>query len=285
MQALEPELRRLRADERFTILVLHAGLEGIVPNFNAELTAGGLERLRGLVDYVALGHIHKNYAVGNFAFNAGSLETWALNEWAWERGLLHVQIDTEKSPVATVERIDVPRRRFILMRVDVGQYETPAALLRECFERLQQEQRRSSGDHPVAVITLHGRLKFDAQDVPINLIENACRQILDPLVCQVREQYDSREFIDEGTFDDDEIIDRAAIERDVLRARFANDARYASSAAGLAKLTTQLKEQALQANDGEELLKLLRAGLEIIRADSTMPTLHAPEVQANGLRL
>src|SRR5207249_2276473 len=36
LQALEPEFERLD-DGAFTILVLHAGVEGIVPHFNAEL--------------------------------------------------------------------------------------------------------------------------------------------------------------------------------------------------------------------------------------------------------
>jgi exonuclease SbcD len=282
LQTLDPELTRLRRDGMFTILVLHAGLEGIVPNFNAELTAAGLERLRDLVDYVALGHIHKHYAVGNFAFNAGSLETWAMNEWAWDRGLLHVQIDTETSPTATVQRVDVPRRPFRLMRVDVGEYKSPKALLRGCFERLQLEQRQSTGDRPVAVLTLHGRLRFDARDVPVNLIENACKQILDPLVTQVREQYDSREFSDEGSSDEDEIVDRAVIERDVLRARFALDDRYAASAIGLAQLTTQLKERALQDNDGPGLLQLLREGLVNLRSQAQKPTASPAATEPNG---
>jgi exonuclease SbcD len=268
LKSLEPELARLRRDGRFTILVLHAGLEGIVPNFNAELTAAALEQLRGLVDYVALGHIHKHYAIGNFAFNAGSLETWAMNEWVWERGLLKVQIDTDASPVVSVERVDVPGRPFLLMRVDVGKFDSPNDLLRGCFDRLQTERRRAEGTRPVAVLTLHGRLRFDASDVPVNLIENAGRQLLDPLVIQVREQYDSREFSDEGAPEEDDVIDRAMIERDVLRAKFAADERYAANAIGLAKLTSQLKERALQDGDGPALLQVLRDGLAALSESS-----------------
>ena len=268
LQSLEPELIRLRKDGLFTILVLHAGLEGIVPNLNSELTAAGLDRLRQHVDYVALGHIHKHYAVGNYAFNGGSLETWAVNEWGWDRGLLHVEVDTERSPAVSVRLIDVPRRPFQRIWIDVGNFESPKSLLQGCFDRLQAERQRSTGDRPVAILTLQGNLRFDPSDVAVNQIEDAGRRLLDPLLFSVREKYDDRELHDEGTSDDD-IVDRAVLEQDALRTHFASDERYAAHAVPLARLTTQLKESAQQDFDGSGLLKVLRAGLlDIPRAMS-----------------
>jgi exonuclease SbcD len=43
----------------YTIMMLHAGMEGQVPHMHGGLTFGQLERLRANVDYLALGHIHK----------------------------------------------------------------------------------------------------------------------------------------------------------------------------------------------------------------------------------
>ncbi|HLZ07723.1 MAG TPA: hypothetical protein VKT80_03985, partial [Chloroflexota bacterium] len=248
-----------------------------VPNLNAELTAAGLDRLREHVDYVALGHIHKHYAVGNYAFNGGSLETLASNEWGWNRGLLHVDVDTETSPPVSVRLVEVPGRPFSLMRIDVGDFDSPGALLQGCFDRLQVERRRFAGERPVAFLTLHGNLRFDASDVAVNKIENAGQKMLEPLLFFVKENFAGRKFHDEGSIDDGDLVDRAVLEHDALRNHFASDVRYAARAVPLARLTTQLKESALLDNDGPGLLRVLRAGLLDVRQNATEPSATAAQ--------
>jgi exonuclease SbcD len=261
LEGLAPELAALPRDGAFNILVLHAGLEGIIPNFNAELTVDAVERLRGQVDYVALGHIHKHYAIGNFVYNGGSLETWALNEWSWPRGLLHVEIDTTRANPITYRLIDVPRRPFCLMRVDVDDFSSPNALLHACLERLQRERARQTDERPVAILSLTGHLRFDQIDLPVNQLEEACRKILDPLVALVREQFDAREFTNEGGDESDEAIDRPALERSIIQARLAADDRYAARAPVLARVAIELKDHALHDAPGDELLGVFRRGI------------------------
>jgi len=260
LDELRPRLEELR-DGSFTILVLHAGLEGIVPNFNAELTASAAERLRGVVDYVALGHIHKYYALGTFLYNGGSLETWNLSEWEWRRGLLRVEVDTDRSPAASVEIVDVPKRPFCVMRVDVGEFSDPRALLRGCFDKLERESQRDWSERPVAILTLNGNLRFASTDVPVNQLEAACKERLDPLVGIVREQYNPRNFETDEFVDEVGQIDRDALERSVLRSRLAEDARFAARAADYAALALSLKQRALGGEDGPGLRDALRNGL------------------------
>lgn len=270
LAGLEPELDRLGRDA-FTILVAHAGLEGIIPHFNAELTPAAVERLRERVDYVALGHIHKHYnAVGDLVHNAGSLETWALNEWSWPRGMLEVEVDTERAPAITTRLIDVPRRHFALIRVDVGEYATPEALLRDCWDRLIQERDRLPQERPVAVLTLHGHLRFDSTDLPSNRLEAAVREILKPLVAIVREYYD--ESAGPSLPDDlEERIDRGALERAVLKAQLSEDERYAPHADRLSALALDLKERALRDGDGGALVHVLRGGLSRLSLGAAAP--------------
>lgn len=269
LRELEPRLDQFGDDGAFTILVAHAGLEGIVPGINAELSGHALEGLRGRVDYLALGHLHKYYATSNLAYNGGSLETWALNEWGWQRGLLHVEIDTARPQPVTLRLIDVPRRPFVVVRIDVNAFENPRALLRECFERLQEERRHLDAEGPVVTISLRGRLRFDQQDLAVEQIENACHEIFNPLVALVREDYDSREFVTEGDANGDESVDRAALEHTILQAHLAQDERYAPHADRLAKLATDLKEQALHGAGGTDLLKAFRASLPRLAEPAT----------------
>ena len=249
-------------DGAFTILVLHAGIEGMVPRVNAELTVDAVEPLREQIDYLALGHLHKHYTAANVAFNGGSLETWALNEWGWERGLLHVDVDTSRPRPVSFRLIDVPRRPFVIVQLDVNAYESPRALLRGCFERLERERARLlATQRPVVFISLRGRLRFGQQDLPINLLEEACRTNFDPLVVQVREEYDNRDFVTEGGEDDEDPVDRLVLEQTILRARLAEDERYAPYAAQLAALASELKDRALHGADGRNLLETFRTAL------------------------
>jgi DNA repair exonuclease SbcCD nuclease subunit len=258
LESIEPELDRLGQDA-FTILVLHAGLEGIVPHLNAELSGAAIERLRGRVDYLALGHIHKHFAVGGLVYNGGSLETWASNEWGWNRGMLDVRIDTSRTPPVSFELIDVPRRPFCVVPIDVNRHAEPRSLLHECFDRLQAELRRLDGERPVAIVNLRGRLRFDATDLRVNDLEDMCRQILDPVALQVREDFSGRDFVDEGGGDEDQPLDRGVLERVILQARFAQDSRYAPIAQTLAGVATDLKDRALRDDSGATMLAALRA--------------------------
>jgi DNA repair exonuclease SbcCD nuclease subunit len=258
LEAIEPEFDRL-GDDAFTILVLHAGLEGIIPHLNAELSGTAVERLRGRVDYLALGHIHKHFAVGGLVYNGGSLETWASNEWGWTRGMLDVRVDTSRTPPVSFELIDVPRRPFSIVTIDVDRHAEPLTLLHECFDRFQAELRRQNGERPVAIVNLRGRLRFDATDLRVNDLEVMCRQILDPVALQVREDFSGRDFVDEGGDDEDQPLDRGALERVILQARFAQDERYAPIAQTLVSVATDLKERALRDDSGATMLAALRS--------------------------
>lgn len=280
LNELVPKLAPLRADGAFTILVLHAGLEGIVPHVHAELSATAIEGLREHVDYLALGHLHKYYTSTSLVYNGGSLETWAMNEWGWPRGLLHVEVDTSRPQPVTFQLIEVPRRPFVIIKLEVNQFENPRALFHACWERLEEERARGQQERPVVAVVLKGRLRFDQQDLPVDRIERACRETLDALVTLVREDYDTREFAIDGPIDDDEPLDRAVLEQSVLQARIAEDERYARHASALARLAIDLKEQALRGADGPTLLQALRASLQEI--DGAARSVSAPPAERRG---
>ncbi|HVB97487.1 MAG TPA: exonuclease SbcCD subunit D [Chloroflexota bacterium] len=270
---LRDALAPLPRDGLFTILVLHAGLEGIVPHFNAELSAAALEQLHEFVDYVALGHIHKHYAVGNFAFNGGSLETWALNEWEWERGLLHVEVDTARERVVNARLIDVPKRPFCRIRFDVSEFDDPRSLLRAGWEMLEREERKRPSQDPVVTFELTGRLRFHQGDLPINKLEDACREMLRPLVLRVLERYDLNAYETEREDDEAEPIDRSVLEKQILQARLAEDARFAPHAEKLARLALTLKERALQNENGPQLVETFREGWQKIQESRDQVTI------------
>jgi DNA repair exonuclease SbcCD nuclease subunit len=52
-------LQRLPQNHSFTVLMAHFGLEGEVPNMNGTVSHNVIAPLKGQVNYLALGHIHK----------------------------------------------------------------------------------------------------------------------------------------------------------------------------------------------------------------------------------
>src|SRR5690606_37900417 len=86
-------LDALEAGEtRCTVLVTHTGVEGQMPNMPGGLTFKQLEPLRGRVNYLALGHLHKPYEVDHWIYNPGSLETCSFDEMLYKRGCYLVDV-------------------------------------------------------------------------------------------------------------------------------------------------------------------------------------------------
>lgn len=111
----EPGAKILADGSRFNIIMLHAGLEGIVPNMSGCLTKEKLEKMKSYCDYLALGHIHKPYDVDGWAYNPGSLEHWNILEFEWNGGynLVSVNTKTKKFHVKHVATPKRPMYRFV----------------------------------------------------------------------------------------------------------------------------------------------------------------------------
>jgi hypothetical protein len=132
----------------YRLLLMHTGVEGIVPQLHGLPTRAQFEPLRGLVDYIALGHVHKQYALEDWLYNPGSTETWGAEESAWERGFYVVQIDTDApdgQPRHHAEHRVNPRRPFLRFAFSVEGIASPTSLY-EHFERFCREKAREHGE-------------------------------------------------------------------------------------------------------------------------------------------
>lgn len=268
VEELAQQLGTLGPAERpYTVVLLHGGLDGEVPNFRAELTYEQLAPLRGVADYVALGHLHKHYVREDWIYNPGSLETWNAGEVVWERGFLHVEVDTLAEPRHTARLIQPPRRKFLRYRLDVQPCTSPEDLLELLRRSAQLWAADLSGEPPVVHVTLSGRLRFDRRDLDLGVLESELTRILNPLVVQLRDQTDETDFQprvggDEGS------LDRGALELEVLRQLFANDDRRVHHAAGWARLAQSLKLGVISKESPEDLAGMVRReGLPLLGGD------------------
>jgi DNA repair protein SbcD/Mre11 len=125
------------AAARHNVLVMHAHVTDVVPQYYAELDRAGVSISRaelavGRWDYVALGHYHMHVAVGRNAFYSGSLDYTSLNVWFDKseeeeqslRGKGFVEFDTA-SATHTFHPVPVSRE-FLDLRPLIARDMSPA---------------------------------------------------------------------------------------------------------------------------------------------------------------
>lgn len=238
---------------KFTVLMLHAGLEGEVPGFRAALTMADLEPLDSLVDYVALGHIHKPYRTPNrWLCNPGSLETVSIEEAQWpDRGALMVCV--EAGEAVDFEWAIPERRPFICLELEVDHYDTPAQLMDELYNDLVGygwDKESLNPLPPVVTLTLEGVLAFDRSALDIASIEQAIRWAFEPLLIRVRDhtETDAQEItVSEGAT-------RANMERQVVRELVARDAGRKAHAEYWAWAILDIRDLALARSSSDKII-------------------------------
>jgi len=240
----------------YSILLTHAGLEGVLARCSGAVPRRAFEALREHVDYVALGHIHKPYDFDAWIYNPGSLETWSVEEAAWEeRGYYVVEL-TSRSPLrhhATL--VPSPRRPFERLRLSVDACTSPEAV----YEALQARLKRvrpapASGRAPVVEVTLEGTLSFDRAELDLSRVETMVRQAFSPLLVRVHNATVPSEF----QISLQQASSRAELEHLVLRELIERDIRYRANAAAWTDVALELKRMAVANNSPDEILDYLR---------------------------
>src|SRR5579863_7289654 len=175
-QALEAaRMGEAAAGIEYRLLMMHTGVDGVVPRVQGLPTRSQFQSLRRHVDYLALGHVHKPYEFDNWIYNPGSTETCGAEEAAWEdRGYYFVQIDS--SNVAPSDDADArpamhhathlvsKRRPFARLEVRVDGLGEPNEVYNRLEINCRRERVRYEGDalRPLVQVQLTGTLAFDA---------------------------------------------------------------------------------------------------------------------------
>ncbi|SNR61831.1 metallophosphoesterase family protein [Halorubrum vacuolatum] len=89
----------LHGEPAFTMLLAHFGMEDEVPTLGGTVTHAELRDVKEVVDYLALGHIHKRYKAGEWIYNPGSPEAHSTREGRdeWEHGYYSVELSPGES--------------------------------------------------------------------------------------------------------------------------------------------------------------------------------------------
>ena len=240
----------------YTILLTHAGLEGILPRCSGAASRAAIGPLRRWINYLALGHIHKNYSLDGWIYNPGSLETWAMDEVDWtSRGYYVVDVKTQSAPTHRARLISPPRRPFLRERISVELCPYPQAVYDAVARHLRRIDLPAGDDRrPVVELVLEGTLTFDRLDLDLGHVEAQAREALNPLVVRVHNATVPTEFAIGAR----EGATRAELEQQVLQELIERDARYRPAAAAWTRLALDLKRMALAGDSPQTILDHLR---------------------------
>lgn len=263
----------------FTVLLGHFGMEDEVPTLGGTVTHADLREVNELVDYLALGHIHKPYESEGWIFNPGSPEAHSTREGAedWEHGYYTVELgqpdsrdelDGERT-VVDVSHHPTKRRPYYRIEFDVTAFDSPGELetafrehvydqLDDIEEYCADQRYTAQGEPraPVVDLRFRGTLQFSRGEFrPDELaayVESACNALYVQVNTGVRTA-DVEDLISEvggNVFNDDGTLNRAALEDEVFET-IAEESVYAAQAEAVADVLGEAHRMA-QADEAPE---------------------------------
>ena len=263
-----------RGNAEFVIMMLHAGMEGEIPHMHGGLTMGQLAPLRGQIDYVALGHVHKKLECEGWIFNPGSTEVCGMDEIGedWPHGFFEVVV---AGGHAKVEHHSTASRAFCRLDVDVSQCDSPQSVLETAQKVIGDSKSLSDG--AVVEITLMGVTQFNRHHIPEELIKAAVEARCHPLTVRVR--YSASQIA--VGLDRSQRGTRAELEREVIEDIVRQNPAYRRHATEWAQMALDVKQMV---HDGRppgaiaEHVQVVRAklGTDVSAEPAPEPTEAAP---------
>lgn len=269
MEGLARALHEEAADGiEYRLLMMHTGVDGMVPRMQGLPTQGQFEPLKQYINYLALGHVHKPFEINNWIYNPGSTETCGAEEAAWEdRGYYYVEIDTERAeqtdsqPRHQASHLVSKRRPFVRYELRVEGLKEPSALYQRLEQYCLSEGPRHADDEsrPLVQLQLIGTLAFDAGSLDIALMEQLVTTHFQPLHVRIDNHTNDRDYLPEtGDLDGRDRSTWHELERRIFEDLVGRDSRYLPAREAWAAVLTQLKEMALDKQEPAQIARFLR---------------------------
>ncbi|MDB9524978.1 exonuclease SbcCD subunit D [Oscillatoria sp. CS-180] len=234
-----------------TVLMFHHGLEGQIARYSGAIRYTELFPLKEAgVDYLALGHIHKNYTEGDWIFNPGSLEANNVEESGFKRGAYLVDI-TADGIEATLQQ-DYRQRSIVRLRVTTTGNESEDDVLAMATAKVEaaiQARDLVPNEHPIVELCIEGVVGFERLDLDIRQLQKTLQSMSEALVFLVKYDVEEREFASPVADD----ASRDQIERNAFLDLLAGHRDYKKRANELSTALVDLKERRLARQEDEVL--------------------------------
>jgi DNA repair exonuclease SbcCD nuclease subunit len=244
--------------QRFKIMMLHTDVEGQLNRPIPGLPVAEINKLKTYIDYLALGHTHKNFEIDGWVYNPGSLEACSVDEFANIRGAYLVEVEGGKHTARLVR--DYHQRPVFRQSFDVSGIATPGDLHENLFSQLRRElaphdSTETSGEAPVIEVTLRGHLGFKSSLLEINWLREQIKKEFNPLLVMMKNQTVPVEYAVAAGLGKN--ASRAERELRVIEDLIARDSRFRDQAQELAILVIEAKRLALADETPSRIVELI----------------------------
>jgi DNA repair protein SbcD/Mre11 len=271
IQRLATGLQKLPPGPEHTVMLLHHGLEGQIARYVGALRYGDLLPLKEAgVDYLALGHIHKNYSVEDWIFNPGSLEANSVAESRdqIERGAYLVTLDGGSIDAQLhQDYTQRPIKRLSLVAQKTWSVEQLEA---EAIELLSQATQAHQTQEAIVELKIKGQVGFSRLDLDVRRLREMLQDKSEALIFLLKYDVVGTEY--QSFLPQETQMSRFDLESIVFKDLLAAHAAYGDTPETLDRLTRgliDLKGQILDAPGEAHLYQLVE---QLLGTDSISPT-------------
>jgi DNA repair exonuclease SbcCD nuclease subunit len=257
-EAIRPNLR----SNGQNILLLHTEVEGQLNRPIPAVSASKLLQLKDGINYLALGHIHKNFAISNWAFNPGSLEAATVDEYRERRGAYLVELVDGKVTAQLVQ--DYSQRPFDFLELDLSKFPTADEASKAISDYLIKNcpsisLECSDEQKPLVEVILQGHLSFKSSLLKLESIKSEIKEKAAVLEIIFRNETVPNDYAVAANLSSS--TSRADRELQVLKDLVAQNPLYKQQSSSLANLILEMKRLTLTGESPEKLLELLQQEL------------------------
>lgn len=258
IEKLAEAIDRLPPSPGSTVLMFHHGLEGHIARYAGALRYSDVLPLKQAgVDYLALGHIHKQYSEEGWIFNPGSLEANNVEESRYHRGAYLVEI-TDAGLEAQLQTGHFQRPIVRLEVVARGQ-ESLDELRQLTLDTVATAVTKLGNTElaptiaPILEVKITGRVGFDRLELDTRRLQQQIKEDSGALVVLLKYEVEDVAYqmpLSAGQ-------NRLEIEQSIFADMLVAHRDYKERAPELAQGLTDLKDRQLSGADEESLYHFL----------------------------
>lgn len=240
-----------------TILMFHHGMEDQIARYQGALRYSDVLPLKHAgVDYLALGHIHKNYDMEGWIFNPGSVEANSIEEAGYTRGVYLVEM--EQSRIQATLKCDYQQRSIVRLQLSATGQETTEELEQQAITIVEQailKQQIQPDVEPIVELRMMGQVGFDRLELDTRKLQQQLQKLSNALIFLLKYDVDSVSYATPMAED----ANRLQIEREVFLDLLTAHNSYKKRATELTEGLIALKEQQLEGRSDSELYQFVRS--------------------------
>jgi DNA repair protein SbcD/Mre11 len=257
IEQIAAAIEALPSGATHTLMLFHHGLEGQIARYAGALRYADLLPLKQVgVDYLALGHIHKNYEVEGWIFNPGSVEANSVEESRYERGVYLVEMNG--SGVQAELKQDYYQRPIVRLRFTTRGQESLEEVEQGAIATLTQaiqSKQLDPAQEPIVELRVEGQVGFERLDLDVRKLQQQLQRLSGAIIFLLKYEVEAVAYASPLS----EEASRMQIEQEVFMDLLAANNLYKKRSPELAQGLINLKELQLEGRSEAELYEFVQS--------------------------